>query len=237
MSVQDDLSDARATIRDLVRRIEILERHSPLENASITSGTLRIATPEGIRVKDGGTVTVESDAGIDVKESGSVKAGAAELSGKFGGHVKSGGTSIGSDGIIRNDGGKVGFGHPVEVTGGVKASGQIDPGSVLATWNGARHTIEQITGWLQGDINSVSGRTTTAQNRADAAHSLATTANGTANAAKTATDNHGPRITSLETTRATITKVNQVIDKLNALEDQVQSFHPTKPYNPPLVKD
>lgn len=183
-------------IRELQRRIEVLERSSPLENASITSGTLRVGTPEGIRgdAKDSVTITAAEGFKVATGASGKVDpgakiyAGAAEINGDHGGKVGAGGTWVSADGIIRNDGGKVGFGHPIDVVGGVKASGQVDPGSVLMTWNGARHTLEQVTGWIQGDVNAVSTRTTTAQSTADSAASAASAAQSSANAAQGTAD-------------------------------------------------
>lgn len=185
MALQDDLSDALAEIRRLTARIEKLERANPLENASITEGPgIRIGTPEGLRGAHKDSVSIEADEGLKIQAgasgkvdpggkialageivgegTGKVTVGGASMDPGSGGKVGAGGTWISADGGIRNDAGKITLVH------------QVDPlQGVLMSWGTGRHSIEQVTGWLQGDINSVSGRTTTAQNRADSAYSLA----------------------------------------------------------------
>lgn len=200
MAVQDDLTDALATIRELVHRVEILERQSPLENASITSGTLRVGTPEGLGVEsedglklgvarsvkidvsgavesnvtDG--IKVTASGGLKVDAGGSVKAGAAEISGGDGGKVGAGGTWVNSDGVIRSDGNKVVVDDEVEIRGKTRVAGQLDADSVLMTWGGNRHTVEQVTGWINAALGTTDGIARAAQSTAGTAKSTADSA-------------------------------------------------------------
>lgn len=184
MSYQDDFSDNRAEMRALYARIERLERASPLENSSITSGRLRIGV----------------EAGIIVDPVASITAGEAQLSGAHGGKVGAGGTWVSSDGVIRNDNGTIAFEDRIDPLDGVNV-----------TWNGARHTIEQVTGWLQGDIDTVNGKAGAAQSAANAAQS---TANGAASAASAAQS----------TANSAQTKANSNASRLDSLEAQMETM-------------
>lgn len=129
----------------------------PGSGGKVGAGGTWISADGGIR-NDAGKVTVVHQ----VEGLQGVKVGAAEMSTGSGGKVGAGGTWISADGGVRNDAGKI------------TLVNQVDPlNGVLMTWGSGRHTLEQVTSWLQGDINSVSTSTTTAQNRADAAYSLA----------------------------------------------------------------
>jgi len=248
VALQDDLSDALAEIRRVTARIEKLERANPLENASITEGPgIRVGTPEGLRGAHKDSVSIEAAeglklaveeavkiaveravkvavaGGIEVEPTGSIKAGGAQISGANGGHLRGGKTSIGSDGVLRNDDGKIVAQH------------QIDPlNGVLMTWGGARHSIESVTGWLQGDINSVSTRTTTAQTTANNAASAAAAAQATAdskvspatmNAALAGKADQKDLDVATARTAALVSKMNTLIAAYNAK-------HPDAPVSP-----
>ena len=129
----------------------------PGSGGKVGAGGTWISADGGIRNDAGKITAVHQVEGLN-----GVKVGAAEMSTGSGGKVGAGGTWISADGGVRNDAGKI------------TLVNQVDPlNGVLMTWGTGRHTLEQVTGWLQGDINSVSTRTTTAQNRADSAYSLA----------------------------------------------------------------
>ena len=53
----DNLNDNRQEIRDLMRRVSQLERQSPIGFSSITRGSLRVASPEGLIVEGTARVT------------------------------------------------------------------------------------------------------------------------------------------------------------------------------------
>ena len=51
MTAQKDLSDIYAELRELKKQVRILSTAAPLGNSSITSGGLRVASPEGLVVQ------------------------------------------------------------------------------------------------------------------------------------------------------------------------------------------
>lgn len=237
MARQDDISDPNGPYARLLARVEALERANPLANAAITEGGIRVATPEGIRgeAKDsviivvvdglkiaaGGSAKVDAGAKIDV--DGEVVAGGAKISAEHGGHLRGGKTSVGSDGVLRNDDGKIVVDDAMEIRGSTRIIGQLDPDSVLMWWGGVRHTVDQVMAWQKADIGAVDERARdagtsagSAMARADAAYSLAS---GKAS---------GSEIASLRST------LNSLIDFAGDLEEYVRSQHPGKvPANPP----
>lgn len=92
--------------------------------------------------------------------------------------------------------------------------------------------------------SAAQGTADTAKATADTAKATADTGKATADAAKAATDNHSPRIATLEDSMTATeskvgihrTKINEVIDSLESLEAYVRSQHPAKAPANPIAK-
>lgn len=247
MGMIDNPFDPRQEDADLFRRLSQLNRTTMLNNASITeSPGLSVATPEGVTYKPGSSQSMEPASGG--KPAASIKFGTAGKleqsgdkivsTGKFEAtEVGAGGTKIGSDGKIGSTLAEVEVTKPLRAAS-FKSVGNIDIDGNLTTegyvsgrngvwtpWQGSRTTVESI-------LNGIKS---------------------TADSAKSATDNQGPRITTLENWRtaaaaelgnkATVASVTAVknkqgelVDRINAIDAQMNSFHPSKPIYPPIVK-
>jgi len=122
--VIDNPCDHAEEIRELRRMIRELATHSGLGNSAISSGSLKVATPEGIYVKpgasiDSGDVKIGNASGV-----GSVKAGPDAEFSKDG--IGIGGTKIGPDGKIGNAAGEVKFGNSIMGDGSLRTKQNVN---------------------------------------------------------------------------------------------------------------
>lgn len=211
MSLHDDFLRFEQKFDDLMERVRLLERLNPLNNSSIDEEPgLRVKEGRSIKFgdwgkigADGGKIGVEGD--MEMKD----------------GSIGAGGTKIGNDGVISNDDNDLKIGSNTEFAGNATAKGAlrgeqgvfapyktmglVSLGSMLATVND--NSVDRD--------DALSGRVTTAQNRANAAHTLASNA------------------ASSGALSILSGKVNDIIDVLNAVEDQMTAYHPGKPLLPP----
>lgn len=114
----DNPADVMAEFADLRRRIDQLETQALLEFSSISGGDgLKVLTPEGIELKDGG----------------SLKAGEASIESEGGGRVGAGGTKIRADGKIANDINDLKIASNTTFEGNVKSDGTVEAVNVKAS--------------------------------------------------------------------------------------------------------
>lgn len=250
MTAIDNPFDPRQQDADLYRRVSQLNRATPLNNATITSGPgLEVGTPEGIWVSPGSSIAAgDVKVAVDGEGDGSVKAGVAEFT-KDG--VGAGGTKIRADGSIHSDANKVVVASNTEFAGNVKAAGTVEGDAIEAS--GTRIDSDgsikrTVSGALKVDANTEFAGNVIAAGTAKATNVEATGilytpwrggkqaveelaeniqanalgAAGTANAAKALADNHAPRIASLEGEQgSTGSALSTLTGRVNALVNKV----------------
>lgn len=173
-----DRNDRDQVLADLLRRVEELERATPLENSAIVDGPgVAVHANAGIHLEGLGSLLaagflISRDAG------GSAVAAGAYLSAEFGGRVGAGATYIrSSDGAIVNSDGEVYF--ATNIRGAASAT---FPGRVRGAL-GVEGPINGTQRDLGEAIADADAKATASGNLADAAWDRATLALQEANAA------------------------------------------------------
>lgn len=168
-------NDPWAIIRELVRRVEVLEKVNPLNFSSIDGGTgLALNSSGAVHVEGTGSLTADQLA-IDRANGGRLKVGNAAIEGTDGGRVGAGGTFTDADGKIGRSSGAIQFKNGIAVDGGATVEGVVyGKAGTRINWKGG-------TGLVDGLLESV-------ESIADQAKSAASTAQSAANAAKSRAD-------------------------------------------------
>lgn len=117
----DNPCDHMEEIRELKRVVRELATHSGLGHSSISSGALKILTPD--ETPGGGGAIEAGGVKISANNGGEVTAGGAKISASDGGKVEAGGTKIGADGKISNSSNKLIVSSNTEFAGNVEAAG------------------------------------------------------------------------------------------------------------------
>lgn len=213
--IVDSLQDPWAEIRSLKGRIRALETASPLENASISRGGIRALIPGN---EDG---------------DGATKYG-RELD-KVGFLLKDDGSWITMQEKIAKE-----LVKEALVTDQKIANSHEYSNNRIGDLEDRTGALEPRMADAEGDIAAVPGLISSSHEYPNARigdlEGRMGTVEGVASSAKSATDNHGPRITSLESGKAAKSIVDAIVDRVNAIESDMREYHPDKVFYPPLVK-
>ena len=130
MSQIDNLNDARAEIRDLMRRVSQLERQSPIGFSSVTRGSLRIASAEGLIVEGSARITGTLNGDGTMSWTGPVEfVGPVSITG----NVTRSGTETATGTTTLN--GTTNLNGPTNITGATDITGTLDVSGVTTVTN------------------------------------------------------------------------------------------------------